>query len=610
MAQRRPKGGRRETAYTENEYLTEDLTEVEKQRYASRRRRRRRGLIPAPFIFLLLLLAVGAVGARILVEKYAPSTEQKDLNEWFEVEGDTVKLYLNDQMERETYGFAANGEVYLPINWVNDKLNKRFFWNAQEDTGAAAGAGLLVYTLPEETLRFTRDSRLDSGAPVFLLRDDGMYLALSTIAAHTDMRVVNYAGTEQTAKRVFLYQNEGKVQQAQVKRDTKLRTKGGVKAPILTDLPKGTVVTVLEQMEKWDKVAAPGFIGYVQKKRLSEAEEKEIPTGYQEPEVQHNLLPEKVVMAWHLVTGKAANAGFDERVKNTGGVMNVICPTWIQIKDAAGSYDNFSSETYVEKAHEAGLEVWATVDNFNNAVGFREFSTKEYFALSANRADFIQRLMADAETYGYDGFNLDFESLPTDAGPSFAQFYRELSVACRAKGLRLSIDNYVPYEFNSHYDLQEQAVFADYVVIMGYDEHTSGSEEAGSVASIGYTKYGIEQALKQAPAEQVINALPFFTRVWKESGPSLTSDAMGMEQAAEYVKENDIKLSWDEESGQYYGSFEKDSATRKIWMEDARSIGEKMKVIRANKLGGVAAWRLGFEPADIWQELDLNHQTQ
>lgn len=606
MAQRRPRGNRRQSSYTENEYLTEDLTELEKQRYASRRRRRRRGLIPAPLILLLIFLAIGAVSARLLIEKYAPSTEQKDLNEWFEVEGDTVKLYLNDQMDRETYGFAANGEVYLPITWVNDNLNKRFFWNAQENTEATAGAGLLVYTLPEETLRFTRDSQQENGAPVFLLREDGMYLALSTIAAHTDMRVENYAGTEQTAKRVFFYKNQGSVQRATVKKNTQLRTKGGIKAPILTALAKGTEVTVLEQMEKWDKVAVPGFIGYVQHKRLSEPQETEIPTGFTEPEVAHNLLPEKVVMAWHLVTGKAANATFDDYVANTGGVMNVICPTWIQIKDAAGSYDNFSSEDYVEKAHAAGLKVWATVDNFNNTTGFREFSTKEYFALSGNRADFIARLMADAETYGYDGFNLDFESLPTDAGPSFAQFYRELSVACRAKGLTLSIDNYVPYEFNSHYDLEEQAVFADYVVIMGYDEHTSGSEEAGSVASIGYTKYGIEQALKQAPAEQVINAVPFFTRVWKESGPSLTSDAMGMKQAAAYVEENDVSLSWDEETGQYYGSFEKDSSTRQVWMEDARSIAEKMKLIRANKLGGVGAWRLGFEPADIWPEMDLN----
>ena len=607
MVQRKPRTKGQRAEYAEHEFLTEDFTEEERARFASRRRRRRRGIIPAPLLMLIMILAVGSVFARVLIDKYAPSKEQKDLNEWFEVSGDTVKLYLNDQMERSTYGLAANGTTYLPIAWVNSNLNKRFFWNADEKTGAAAGNGLLVYTLPDQTLQFTGDSKEADGAPVFLMRDDGMYLSLDTIAAHTDLRVNAFDGSDQAAKRVFLYKGTQTISAAQVRKNTKLRTKGGIKAPILTDLPKGSTVTVLEQMDNWDKVATgDGFIGYVQHKRLAEPQSQTIPTGFTEPEVQHNLLSDKVVMAWHLVTNQGSNASFDSYAANTGGVMNVVCPTWIQIKDAVGGFNDYSSANYVDKAHAKGIKVWATVDNFNDPTGFKQFSTKAYFAMSANRADFIARLMANAERFGYDGFNLDFESLPEDAGPSFAQFYRELSVACRAKGLTLSIDNYVPYEFNSHYDLEEQAAFADYVVIMGYDEHTNGSKEAGSVASIGYTKYGIEQTLKQAPKEQIIEAIPFFTRIWKGSGSNLTSDAMGMKQAADYIAKNGIELNWDDTTGQYYGEQETDSGLRRVWMEDARSIGEKVRLIRDNDLGGVGAWRLGFETSDVWAEMDLN----
>ena len=572
-------------------------------RYASRRRRKRRS---TPLLFagsLLLVLVFGLAAGGWLYERYAPSKEQKDLNEWFEVNGDKVRLFLNDKRLTEPTGIAENGKVYLPISFVNEQLNKRFFWNASEK--------LLVYTLPEETLRFYPEDKDEEGDPFYLLRDDGMYLSLELILQHTDMRADSFAGGEETAKRAFLYKDQGSVTTATVKRKTMLRTKGGIKSPVLTELAEGTELTILEPMEKWDKVSVPGgFTGYVQHKRLENEAERSFATGFEEPEVPHQLMKEKAVMAWHLVSNAKANAAVSDLLANTGGVLNVICPTWIQIKSADGAYDNFSSKAYVEKAHAAGVEVWATVDNFNNPKGVSEFSTRDFFADSKNRADFIGRLMEDAETYGYDGFNLDFESLPQDAGPSYAQFYRELSVACRKAGLILSIDNYVPHGFNSHYDLEEQGVFADYVVIMGYDEHTSGSEEAGSVASLGYTEYGIDETLKQVSKEQVINAVPFFTRIWKKSGPSLSSDAMSMKQAADYVAENEIPLEWDAESGQYYGEKTGDNGTRMVWMEEERSIGEKVKLIREKELGGVGAWRLGFEPAEIWSVMDLNRSDE
>ena len=79
--------------------------------------------------------------------------------------------------------------------------------------------------------------------------------------------------------------------------------------------------------------------------------------------------------------------------------------------------------------------------------------------------------MADAETYGFDGYNLDFESLKESAGPHSVQFIREMSAACRNNGLILSVDNYVPAPYNRFYDRTEQGIVADYVIVMGYDEH-------------------------------------------------------------------------------------------------------------------------------------------
>ena len=553
-------------------------------------------------VALLCLVLMGWIVGRPIIEKYTPTKERKDLNEWFEVAGDEVKIYYNNAGDTETRAMARDGEVYLPIGWVHEHISSRFYWSTQET--------MLTYVLPDRVDDYDSDSLDDQGHPVFILDEEGgMYLSLSFVASHAgDVTYLSFASEDTAAKRAFIYHEMGPINEAEVKRDTSLRVNSGIKAEILTDMEKGDLVTVLDSTENWSRVVTKdGFIGYCQSKRLLDTTEQDYDPQWEEPRPQYAMLDEAVVMSWHLVTGSAAaNEGFDAYVANTGGHMNVICPTWIQINSAEGGYSNYSSRDYVDKAHAMGLKVWAVVDNFNDPTGFSDFSTRDYFALSTNRRDFIARLMSDAETYGYDGFNLDFESLPSDAGPSYEQFYRELSVACHERGLTLSIDNYVPYEFNDHYNLSEQGIFADYVVIMGYDEHNSSSEEAGSVASIGYTELGITRALESVEAEHLINAVPFYTRLWKDSGSSVRSTAMGMTAAADYAEQNGMEIVWDDETGQYYAERQLDGVTERMWLEDERSLSLKLDLMKEHGLAGVAGWRLGFEPASIWELLDMN----
>ncbi len=596
--------------YRDDPASMEYLLDEEQRRPASGRRSRRRkkndknGFRVSLILGALLIAVAGWIFAGPIIERYTPSNEPKDLNEWFEVAGDEVKIYFNDAGNNDIRAKALSGEAYLPISWVHANISKRFFWSPSEE--------LLTYTFPDRVDDYTPQSTDGSGRPIFIYDENGeMMLSLSFIeSCEGDVWSRSFVGDDVSAKRVFVYKEAGELQRAEVKRDTKLRVNSGIKAEVLTDMTDGDMVTVLDSTENWSRVVTEdGFIGYCQSKRLGESVSESLDPDFEEPLPNYQMMDEKVVLSWHLVTGSAAaNTSFDGFVANTGGHMNVICPTWIQINSASGGYDNFSSKEYVDKAHAMGIEVWAVVDNFNNATGFSDFSTKDYFAISTNRRDFINRLMADAELYGYDGFNLDFESLPQDAGASYSQFYRELSVACHERGLKLSIDNYVPYDFNDHYDLSEQGIFADYVIIMGYDEHTSGSEEAGSVSSIGYTELGITRALEHVAPEHLINAVPFYTRVWKvRTDGSISSSAMGMQDGLDYAASNGFEIIWDEESGQYYAERTLSGGTiEKIWLEDERSLQLKLDSIKSYGLAGVAGWRLGFEPSSVWELLDLN----
>lgn len=606
MAQRRRRRTYREDPSSMEYLLDEDqLRPARKRGRRSKKKQDKKSRGLTLVLGLLLLCVAGWIFAGPIVQRYIPSNDPKDLNEWFEVAGDEVKIYFNNAGDNETRALAKDGEAYLPIDWVHQNISSRFYWSPSER--------MLTYVLPDSVEDYTEESTDSNGRPIFIFDETGeeMYLSCSFIKSmRGDVLSNDFVTEDIAAKRIFIYHGMGNSSEAEAKKDTKLRVNSGIKAEVLTEIEKGDTVTVLDSTENWSRVVtSDGFIGYCQSNKLSDSYEvADATASWQEPLPEYALLDEKVVMSWLAISGAAGNSVFDGYVANTSGHMNVICPTWIQINSASGTYNNYSSKEVVDKAHALGLEVWAVVDNFNDPTGFAEFSTKDHFAVSSTRRDFIERLMVDAELYGYDGINLDFESLPAEAGPSYEQFYRELSVACHERGLTLSIDNYVPYQFNDHYNLYEQGIFADYVVLMGYDEHTNSSESAGSVASIGYTEYGITEALKNVPAEHLINAVPFYTRVWKisDSDQSMSSSAMGMQDAYNYAQQGGFEITWDEESGQYYAERKITGATEMIWLEEERSLGLKLELIREYGLAGVAGWRLGFEPASVWELMDLN----
>jgi spore germination protein YaaH len=247
-----------------------------------------------------------------------------------------------------------------------------------------------------------------------------------------------------------------------------------------------------------------------------------------------------------------------------------------------------------------GLEVWALIDNFTNA----DVDTYEVLAGTGNRTKLIEGLIDTALEYDLDGINIDFENISLDAGEPFIEFIRELSIPCRENGIVLSVDNYVPMGYTDHYDREEQGIVADYVIIMGYDEHYKGSTEAGSVASIDFVERGIADTVAQVPAEKVINAIPFYTRIWETTGTTLDSQAVGMELAQQYIEDHAITTRWDEETCQNYGEYQSGDTYCQVWLEDAESIQVKLNIMENYGIAGVAEWKLGFETSDVWDVIE------
>ncbi len=547
-------------------------------------------------IAIVLIIIIGGVtfGSRIL-EKYSYSKERADLNAYYGITGSQeAAIVLQDEIVEEK-GRISDGICYLDIATIHKYLNDRFYVDG--------GEGLLLYTLPEDIVRNSIGSSVketaqgseELGYTAAIWEGDTLYVALDYIKQYTNFSYQLFTDPY----RIQLTTEWPSYEVASISKNTQVRVKGGVKSEILTDVQKGDQVSVLEQMETWSKVkTADSVIGYVENKRLTGIRsEQPIPvTDYQEPEYTSLTRDHKINLGWHVVASAGGNDTFNSVTANAGN-LNVISPTWFKLCDNEGGYTSFASADYVQKAHDRGLEVWALIEN----IEYKDsISMYEILSSTTTRQKLIDSLMNDLITYGIDGINVDFEQLSMDCGEHFVEFIRELSVACRKNGKVLSVDNYVPRDFNDYYDRKEQGIVADYVIVMGYDEHYAGSKEAGSVASIDYVEDGIAQTVKEVPAEKVINAIPFYTRIWETTGDGISSQAVDMVTAEQFISNHGITAEWDETTCQNYGEYTSGDSRYQVWLEDADSIKVKLNVMENYGIGGVAEWRLGFEKPEIW----------
>lgn len=536
---------------------------------------------------LILLLAVVGIGVGV-IKKYIPTRERMDLNEYYgqAAEGESVIVINTDIIEERAV--LSNGQTFLPLDFVNSRLNQRYYWDS--------GNSQILYATPSELQTYPAS---ETGDGEVWLKDGTVYLSLPFVQKFTDMDV--YLG--ENPSRIIIRNQFTDVNTTTVTKNTYVRYRGGIKSPVLTQAKKGDTLVYMEEYEDWVQAATlDGYVGFVKKSDISAAEVKDFEREFQIEEYQHLSMDQPVNLSWHQVTTQEANSYFQDVVANVSGV-NVISPTWFYLTDTAGNIGDISSAEYVQQAHDKGMKVWGLIDNFTV-----EVSTTETLSQLASRQNIISQLMAAAENVGLDGINVDFETLSEDAGPHFLQFLRELSIECHKRNLVLSADNPVPEDFTSHYDRGEQGEVVDYVIIMGYDEHYVGSEQAGSVASLPWVEQGVTDTLAEVPAEKTILAIPFYTRLWKTTGGALTSEAIGMDQAQNVLTENQVQTIWDGSVGQNTASFEKDGSSYDIWLEDAQSIAEKVKLIPKYKLAGVAQWKLGFENSSIWQVISENLQ--
>lgn len=542
-------------------------------------------------VVLILIVLVGAAGVgSFLINRYKPGTEYMAGNEYFNLtDENSVALIQNGELLEEQ-AVLIGGEPYAAYTYVESQLNSCFYWDEETKGILLTTSGGVQTLLPGDAAV----AKTPGGQPAVQQESDGnVYISLDVVKEYTDLDYAYYSDPN----RVVIRNEWDGVEQATVQSDTaQVRQKGGIKSLILADVQKGDTLLYLENLDNWCKVmTADGYTGYIRTEDISEPEAIEARTAKKDS-YERITRDHKINLVWHQSTSTESNDAMAEMTAEMTGV-NVISPTWFSVTDETGTISSLASADYVKMAHEAGREVWGLIDNFNEA-----FDETTDLAYASVRSRIIEQLLAEAASCGMDGINVDFENLKEAGIPHYLQFLRELTSAAHAQNLVVSVDTPVPQAYTMYYQRGEQARFVDYMIVMAYDEHFAGSEEAGSVSSLPFVQQAVEEMTRVMPADQVICGIPFYTRVWTEKfGQSaITSEVLGMDGAKNYAKENQMTETWDASLGQNVATVETSDARYTIWMEDEQSMEEKLKVIQSADLAGVAEWKLGFERADVW----------
>jgi len=568
---------------------------------------------------VIVIIAVAAVIAALLwfvwlplYKESLPSKDRVDLRSYLRLTGQESAAVILGENRSPTDALVRGGIVYWSANNVRRVFTDKFWFNMDEgilllttaDEVVRAQAGESSYTRHAEAIpaNGVTPSVVETKTPVFLIENGRAYISLDFAKAFSNFTYELF----KEPYRVQIYAKDEVFEGAEIIKDTALRKGTSIKDEIVSDLAQGDIVFVLDRMEEWTTIRTQDALyGCVENKYLAEKGldvEIRIAQDYVPPPYTSMTEDRRLLAAWHLVTVPDANANLD-RVIEPAWSLDVISPTWYSLVDAAGAVESVARKSYVDRAHERGLMVRPMVDDFTSGP---DRENRAAMLMSASgRNSFVSYLIEQSQELGFDGINLDFELVPPEAASGYEQLLRELSVACRAHGLVFSIDNYPPTERTEHYNRGLQGEVADYVIIMGYDEHWGAGSGAGSVASLPFVRGAIERTLADVPPHKVMNAVPFYTRIWSttEDGEVSIIATPGQGWQDRWIAENGLEPVWDEELGQDYAEMEKNGSLIQIWLENAASMRARIDLMEYHDLGGAAAWQLGLEAPSIWDIL-------
>jgi spore germination protein YaaH len=385
----------------------------------------------------------------------------------------------------------------------------------------------------------------------------------------------------------------------------RLRTDVTLRSPYVSAVTNGEKVSIEEEKEDYYFVRKEdGVAGYISKDLIEKKEKETIVVEYEKEAVNVPTFEGPINLTWEAVYTKNPDTSM---IPEMNGV-NIVSPTWFELKDETGNIGNLASLEYSRWAKAKGYQVWGL---FSNA--FDPDLTHAAFKDYETRQKMIRELLHYSQLYELNGINIDIENVREEDGPLVTQFVREATPYFHEAGLTVSMDITFLAEGNwsAFYERDKLAEIVDYLAIMAYDEHWGTSPKAGSVASLPWVETNLQKILEIVPNEKLILGIPLYTRLWeiKDSG-EVSSKSQSMAQIKEWLTTNQLTPTYDPTTGQNYSElYVPDQATTyKVWLEDEQSLTARTNLAVKYDLAGVASWSRYFADDTAWTALQSFNQ--
>ncbi|MBO5180235.1 MAG: S-layer homology domain-containing protein [Clostridia bacterium] len=306
------------------------------------------------------------------------------------------------------------------------------------------------------------------------------------------------------------------------------------------------------------------------------------------------------------------NYDYASLVERTNGALSEVSPSYFDLYEDGSLKLNKVDTTFVSKMHAKGVKVVPFLSNHWDRSKGRA-ALKNMDKLATQIANAISK-------YNLDGVNVDIENLneaDRDAYTKLVRLLREKLPADKSISVAVAAN---PYGLNvgwqGSYDYKELGKYADYLMIMAYDEHYE-SGPTGAVASIDFVERSIKYAISQVDKEKVVLGLPFYGRYWQD-GYSYGGYGVSLTRVDKIIKTYTTKTTYDERAQAVKSVVKINdwdtkpvingrtlySGTYTFWYENEKSIKAKLELVNKYEIKGTGSWSLGQELAETWEYYD------
>ncbi len=512
-----------------------------------------------------------------------------------EVKGKTNLVINNNnvtsKMKDDVY-IDSKGVIYLSINDVKNYFDKYINYD-ESSNRLITTSDTKIATLIKDKKNIDINGATVSIASTVIEKDGKIYIPFSELAQNVYNVEIEH---KESTDRVVIDSLDRELKKADSKKNIKVKYKAKKFSKTLAKVKQGEKVVVISQDDKWSKIRTEnGIVGYVKNKTIANL------TYVRENMEETKQINGKVNLVWDYYSeyAKAPNRN-EENIE----AVNVFSPSFFYLeKGSDGKVSenvNQEGKDYVEWAHNNGFKVWPMVSN-NSYLTTTEGILNDY----TKRRKLEDEIVRVAEEYNVDGINLDFENMNKADKDMYSRLVIELAPRLKDLGKTLTVDVTAPdgsETWSLCFDRDVIADVSNYIVFMAYDQYGTGGNKEGTTAGYNWVENNVKKFIGQEAVakEKIILGIPLYTRLWKEDNGKITSKVVNVKDVDNTIP-NDVQKKWDDELKQNYVEYTEGSATYKMWIEDEKSITEKIGLAKKYDLAGIAFWEKDREYEGFWQ---------